>query len=59
MAGRAVSPGVVIVVCQNTATSKLVFEWIAGFQRGDAEEGERAAFVLVDRVQIQQVLVNL
>jgi type III restriction enzyme len=42
-AGKEVPP-VFIVVCQNTATSKLVFEWIAGFERGDAEEGERAAF---------------
>ena len=38
------APPVFIVVCQNTAISKLVFEWIAGFERGDAEEGERAAF---------------
>jgi type III restriction enzyme len=37
-------PPVFIVVCQNTAISKLVFEWIAGFERGNAEEGERAAF---------------
>lgn len=37
-------PPVFIVVCQNTAISKLVFEWIAGFERGDAHEGERAAF---------------
>jgi len=37
-------PPVFIVVCQNTAISKLVFEWIAGFERGDAEVGERAAF---------------
>lgn len=37
-------PPVFIVVCQNTAISKLVFEWIAGFERGDVEEGERAAF---------------
>ncbi len=37
-------PPVFIVVCQNTAISKLVFEWIAGFERGDAEEDERAAF---------------
>ena len=37
-------PPVFIVVCQNTAISKLVFEWIAGFERGDAEKGERAAF---------------
>src|SRR6185503_16792525 len=32
-------PPVFIVVCQNTAISKLVFEWIAGFERGDAERG--------------------
>jgi type III restriction enzyme len=37
-------PPVFIVVCQNTAISKLVFEWIAGFERGNVEEGERAAF---------------
>jgi type III restriction enzyme len=37
-------PPVFIVVCQNTAISKLVFEWIAGFERSGAEEGERAAF---------------
>ena len=37
-------PPVFIVVCQNTAISKLVFDWIAGFERGDAAEGERAAF---------------
>jgi type III restriction enzyme len=42
-AGISVPP-VFIVVCQNTAISKLVFEWIAGFERGDAQEGERAAF---------------
>jgi len=42
-AGISVPP-VFIVVCQNTAISKLVFEWIAGFERGDIEEGERAAF---------------
>lgn len=42
-AGMGVPP-VFIVVCQNTAISKLVFEWIAGFERGDAEEGERASF---------------
>ena len=35
-------PPVFIVVCQNTAISKLVYEWIAGFERGDAEDGERA-----------------
>ena len=37
-------PPVFIVVCQNTAISKLVFEWIAGFERGDAAADERAAF---------------
>ena len=37
-------PPVFIVVCQNTAISKLVFEWIAGFERGDADAGERATF---------------
>ncbi len=37
-------PPVFIVVCQNTAISKLVFDWIAGFERGDVAEGERAAF---------------
>jgi len=37
-------PPVFIVVCQNTAISKLVFEWISGFERGDAEAGERAGF---------------
>jgi type III restriction enzyme len=35
-------PPVFIVVCQNTAISKLVFEWIAGFER-DTED-ERAVF---------------
>ena len=37
-------PPVFIVVCQNTAISKLVFDWIAGFERGDIAAGERAAF---------------
>ncbi|RWD54162.1 MAG: restriction endonuclease [Mesorhizobium sp.] len=32
-------PPVFIVVCNNTASSRLVFEWIAGFQR--EVEGER------------------
>lgn len=31
-------PPVFIVVCNNTASSKLVYEWISGWQRGD--EGE-------------------
>ena len=37
-AGIAVPP-VFIVVCSNTATSKLVYEWISGFQRKN-EDGE-------------------
>ena len=37
------TPPVFIVVCQNTAISRLVFEWIAGYERLDAE-GERAAY---------------
>ncbi|MGH7121866.1 MAG: BPTD_3080 family restriction endonuclease, partial [Acetobacteraceae bacterium] len=42
-AGISVPP-VFIVVCQNTAISKLVFDWIAGFESGGVDEGERAAF---------------
>lgn len=30
-------PPVFIVVCNNTATSKLVYEWIAGFERPNAD----------------------
>ena len=30
-------PPVFIVVCNNTATSRLVYEWIAGFERPDGE----------------------
>lgn len=37
-------PPVFIVVCQNTAISKLVFEWIAGFERDDGNETERTSF---------------
>jgi type III restriction enzyme len=33
------TPPVFIVVCNNTATSKLVYEWISGFERKD-EDGE-------------------
>lgn len=37
-------PPVFIVVCQNTAISRLVFEWIAGFERdAEDESGERLA----------------
>lgn len=32
-------PPVFIVVCNNTATSRLVYEWISGFER--ESEGER------------------
>ena len=31
--GRVGVPPVFIVVCQNTAISRLVYEWIAGFER--------------------------
>jgi type III restriction enzyme len=38
-------PPVFIVVCQNTAISRLVFEWISGFEREATGKGdERAAF---------------
>ncbi len=33
-------PPVFIVVCQNTAISKLVYEWIAGFERLPEEDNE-------------------
>ena len=33
------SPPVFIIVCNNTSTSKLVYEWISGWQRPD-EDGE-------------------
>ena len=33
------TPPVFIVVCNNTTTSKLVYEWISGFERED-EDGE-------------------
>ena len=34
-------PPVFIVVCNNTATSLLVYEWIAGFERpGEDDEPE-------------------
>lgn len=41
-AGIAVPP-VFIVVCNNTATSELVYEWISGFERDG--EGEQNRFV--------------
>jgi type III restriction enzyme len=36
-------PPVFIVVCNNTSTSQLIYEWIAGFERPE-EEGEQAHF---------------
>ncbi len=37
-------PPVFIVVCQNTAISRLIFEWISGFEReGEEDSGERLA----------------
>jgi len=33
-------PPVFIVVCNNTATSQLVYEWISGFERPENEPGE-------------------
>jgi type III restriction enzyme len=35
---------VFIVVCNNTATSKLVYDFISGFEREQAE-GEESTFV--------------
>lgn len=34
------TPPVFIVVCNNTSTSKLVYEWISGWQRPVAEDSE-------------------
>src|SRR5205823_10048329 len=34
-------PPVFIVVCNNTSTSQLVYEWISGWDREDEEDGER------------------
>jgi type III restriction enzyme len=39
--GRVGVPPVFIVVCQNTAISRLVYEWIAGFERLPEQDGER------------------
>ena len=33
-------PPVFIVVCNNTSTSKLIYEWISGFER-ESEDGEK------------------
>ena len=35
--GRGATPPVFIVVCNNTATSKLVFDWIAGYEKTSAD----------------------
>lgn len=35
------TPPVFIVVCNNTATSKLVYEWISGFERPDEDREMR------------------
>jgi len=34
------TPPVFIVVCNNTSTSKLVYEWLSGWQRPVAEDSE-------------------
>ena len=38
-------PPVFIVVCNNTSTSQLVYEWISGWDR-EEEEGERQLFYI-------------
>ncbi|HWC48159.1 MAG TPA: DEAD/DEAH box helicase family protein [Solirubrobacterales bacterium] len=35
-------PPVMIVVCPNTAVSKLVFDWISGWEKESEEDGENA-----------------
>ena len=37
-------PPVFIVVCNNTSTSELVYEWISGFEREAAEGDEETSF---------------
>jgi type III restriction enzyme len=37
-------PPVFIVVCNNTSTSQLVYEWIAGFERSEADDEEQSHF---------------
>lgn len=39
------TPPVFIVVCNNTSTSKLVYEWISGWQRPVAEDSEELATI--------------
>jgi type III restriction enzyme len=38
------TPPVFIVVCNNTSTSELVYEWISGFERDVAEGDEQNSF---------------
>ena len=38
------TPPVFIVVCNNTSTSQLVYEWISGFERDAAKDGEESQF---------------
>jgi type III restriction enzyme len=38
-------PPVFIVVCNNTSTSQVVYEWISGWDREDAEEGSERQHV--------------
>ena len=33
-----------IVVCSNTATSQLVYEWISGWDRGEGDERKTVHF---------------
>lgn len=41
-AGKSETPPVFIVVCNNTTTSKMVYEWIAGYcENPDADEAEQ------------------
>ena len=35
------TPPVFIVVCNNTSTSKLIYEWISGFERKDEDDESR------------------
>ena len=39
-AGKSETPPVFIVVCNNTTTSKMIYEWIAGYCENPAEEDE-------------------
>jgi type III restriction enzyme len=41
--GAGTTPPVFIVVCNNTSVSKLVFDWLAGWERQIGDEGETVA----------------